>query len=108
MVDFLVALHKQVRRKIIMVWDRSSVHRASRKRLQRSHPYWFDFEWLPSYAPELDPVEQCWNHAKCCDLANFVPSNLDQLEEAVVDSMGQQRDNPKLLRSYFGYAGLKL
>ncbi len=108
MVDFLVALHQKLQRKIVMVWDRSSVHKASQKRMAREHPHWFDFEWLPSYAPELDPVEQCWNHAKGCDLVNFVPSDIDELEEAVVDSMEHQSNNPQLLRSYFEFAQLQL
>jgi len=50
---------------------------------EEHHPDWFTFEWLPSYAPELNPVEQCWNHTKCHDLANFIPEDLQHLQKAV-------------------------
>jgi transposase len=25
---------------------------------------WCEIEWLPGYAPELDPVEMVWSHTK--------------------------------------------
>lgn len=105
---FLHALHRQLQRRIILVWDRLNVHRSARAHLERRHGDWFEFEWLPAYAPELDPVEQCWNHAKCTDLANFVPDDIDQLHDALSASLDRQRRNPDLLRSYFQFAGLDL
>ena len=30
-------------------------------------------EWLPAYAPDLNPVEPAWSHTKYGDLANYVP-----------------------------------
>ena len=32
-----------------------------------------DVEWLPAYAPDLNPVEQVWNRCKYTDLANHIP-----------------------------------
>jgi transposase len=108
MDEFLKSLHRQLRRQIILVWDRLGAHRSSRAHLERTHGSWFQFEWLPAYAPELDPVEQCWNHAKCTDLANLVPNDIDDLHQAVAHSLENQRRNPDLLRSYFNFAGLTL
>ncbi|MBN2473861.1 MAG: hypothetical protein JXB62_04600 [Pirellulales bacterium] len=31
---------------------------------------------MPPYAPELNPVEECWNHTKYADLPNMRMSNL--------------------------------
>ena len=45
---------------------------------------------LPAYAPELNPVEQCWNHTKYADLANFIPDDLDHLQQAVEASITEQ------------------
>jgi hypothetical protein len=56
----------------------------------------------------LDPVEQCWNHAKCTDLANLIPNDVAELHEALANSLETQRRNPDLLRSYFQFAGLDL
>lgn len=108
MDDFLVSLHRQLRRRIILIWDRLGVHRSSKAHLEQAHGNWFEFEWLPAYAPELDPVEQCWNHAKRVDLANLVPNDIDELHNAVARSLETQGRNPDLLRSYFRFAGLDL
>ena len=45
-------------------------------------PDWIQFEWLPAYAPELNPVEQCWNRTKYSDLPNFIPDDIDHLGTA--------------------------
>jgi putative transposase len=107
LVPFLCQLHHRLGRPIILVWDRSRPHRKAAAALLAEFR-WLRVEWLPPYAPELDPCEECWNHTKYSDLANFIPDDLDQLEKAVAASLGRQRRKSALLRSFFGYAGLKL
>jgi hypothetical protein len=41
-------------------------------------------------------------------LANFIPDDLNELYEAVGTSLGNQRTNTRLLRSYFDHAKLRL
>jgi hypothetical protein len=53
-------------------------------------------------------VEQCWNHTKYADLPNFIPDDLNHLETAVCESILEQREDQKLLRSFFAYAKLPL
>ncbi len=65
-------------------------------------------EWLPPYAPDLNPVEAIWNHTKCVDLADFIPNDLDELQSAILKSIQAERSNPQLKRSFFEFAGLKL
>lgn len=105
---FLKAMHKFFGHQVTLVWDRYSVHRSVARRMQKAHPDWFDIEWLPAYAPELNPTEQCWNHTKYGDLANFIPRHVEHLEKAVTSSMSKQSKDQTLLRSFFGYAKLKL
>jgi transposase len=106
---FLAALQRQVRRPLLVVLDRWSVHRAAVARLRARRPLWLaGLAWLPSYAPELNPVEQGWNHTKYSDLANYLPDTLEQLHEAVGFSLASKHDQPTLLRSFFQYAKLKL
>jgi transposase len=108
MIWFLQQFHKYHRRKVIIIWDRSSVHRAATAFFEREHPDWFEFEELPSYAPELNPIEECWNHTKHADLPNFIPDDLDHLHAAVTEAITNQRDNQSLLRSFFQYSQLPL
>ena len=108
MVWLLRQLHHHYRRKVILVWDRWSVHRSAAAYFEEHQPDWFEFEWLPPYAPELNPVEQCWNHTKYADLSNFIPDHLDHLQAAVYQSMWEQRQNQPLLRSFLDYTRLRL
>jgi transposase len=108
MIWFLQQLHRHRRHKVIVIWDRSSVHRSAAAYFKDQRPDWFEFEELPSYAPELNPIEQCWNHTKHADLPNFIPDDLDELDGAVTESINDQRENQTLLRSFFEYTQLRL
>ena len=106
-VSFLRSLHRHLGRSILVL-DRLGVHRKAMRLLGQKHPDWFDPEWLPPYAPELNPVEQVWNHSKYSDLANFIPNDLAHLRREVRRSIRKQRGRQHLLRSFFAFAGLKL
>jgi transposase len=108
MVWLLRQLHYHYRSKVILVWDRLRVHLSAAACFEEHHPDWFQFEWLPAYSPELNPVEQCWNHTKYADLPNFIPDDVDHLGTAVHESMLEQREDQRLLRSHFAYAKLPL
>jgi transposase len=103
---FLRQVTRHLRRSLIVVLDRWSVHRKAARFLQDDRR--FAFEWLPSYAPDLNPVEHVWNHTKYADLANYVPENVVELECSANCSLQDTRQTPKLLRSFFYAADLKL
>jgi len=107
MVAFLRALRRRKAKGPILILDRWSVHRAAVRRL-RERSRRIQVEWLPSHAPELNPVEQVWNHAKYTDLANRPPEDIDELESLVHGSIAQTRSQSELLRSFFRTAKLKL
>jgi hypothetical protein len=44
MVELLRQLHHDYRRKVIVVWDRLSVHRSAAAHFQEERPDWFEFE----------------------------------------------------------------
>lgn len=109
LVSFLRVVRRHLRRKIILILDRWSVHRSAvvRRFIQR-HESSMEIEWLPRYAPELNPVEQVWNHAKYCDLPNVAPWDIQQLESLVGCSIAHARSLQHLLRSFFRTATLPL
>lgn len=107
-IEFITLLHRHLRGKFILVLDRYSAHRKAVRLLQEEHPDWFEVEWLPAYAPDLNPVEMVWNHSKYSDLANFIPEDVEDLHQAVTTSLGKMRTQTSLLRSFFQYAGLEL
>jgi transposase len=107
-MEFITLLHRHLRRKFIVVLDRYSAHRKAIRLLQAEHPDWFEVEWLPAYAPELNPVEMVWNHTKYADLANFVPDDVDDLHQAVATSIENTRPQTRLMHSFFQHAGLQV
>jgi hypothetical protein len=64
-IAFLRALRHHLRGKVLLVWDRLGVHRSRLvKEYLVSQRHWLEVEWLPAYAPELNPVEYLWGHLK--------------------------------------------
>ena len=106
--DFLRQLHYILRRKILLVLDNYSAHKKALRLLTQEHPDWFEVEWLPGYAPDLNPVEGVWGHTKCADLANFPFEDVSELGVAVSESLGSLRHRADLLRSFFKCAGLEI
>jgi putative transposase len=107
-VAFLRHLHRQTGQKLIVVLDRFNVHRKAARLLKERGAGWLSIEWLPAYSPDLNPVEAMWSCTKYGDLANFIPDDLHDLEEAVVDSLISQFGDHSIKRSYFQTAKLTL
>ena len=105
---FIQTIRGRLRRKIILVLDRWSIHRAAIRRLLERHAGKIDIELLPAYAPELNPTEQVWNHTKYADLANYIPDDIHELGVEVAGSILKTKSKPTLLRSFFKWAELDL
>jgi transposase len=105
-LEFVRALRRQMGSKLLLVWDRLNVHRAAAKELIRCGD--MAIEWLPPYAPDLNPVEQVWNNSKYSQLANYLPVDIDDLHDAIAVSLTLQAGEHSLLRNYFQHAGLSL
>lgn len=106
--QFVAALLRRLQRPIILIMDRWQVHRSGARRLLRRFRQQVHVEWLPAYAPELNPVEQIWKHTKYDDLANFIPDDMLSLGRAVCHSLRQNRTNQPLLHAFFKHARLKI
>ncbi len=105
---FVASVLKKIGRPITLVMDRWSVHRSGAKRLEKRFGRRVRIEWLPAYAPELNPVEHVWSHTKHSDLANYVPEDTLRLGRSVNESLRNKRSNQSLLRSFFHGAKLRL
>jgi len=99
---------QDLRRNLIVVLDRWGVHRTAARALWADGANRFWFEWLPPYAPDLNPVETLWGHTKHDDLANYIPDDILDLELALERSFAQTRQRPGLLRSFYHAAELDI
>lgn len=105
-IAFLRGLGRHLRGRILVVWDRWSVHRGRRVRAYLARQRRIAVEWLPPYAPDLNPMDKGWAWMKGHRLANHGLETLDGLTEAVADQYRTARRQQRLLRSFVQATGL--
>lgn len=108
-VAFLDKLLKQFPdRPITLIWDKLQAHRSAlvrRRFLLADHPRMM-MHFLPSYAPDLNPVEMVWSLSKYHRMANHGIDELDQLHAEAMRQVKRVADEPDLLRACLKHAGL--
>lgn len=98
---FVRQLLKHLRGPVIIVWDRGTMHRGPEiRQLLAAHPRLI-LESLPSYAPDLNPVEQVWTYLKWHRLSNFAPADTQELDRAVFKELHSVRRDQNRLRSFW-------
>ena len=104
---FLLELRRLPRRPNLLVCDRLNAHRSAVRQLHEAGADWLSVEWLPPYAPDLNPVEAVRNHAKYSDLAYRVPDDAFHLCSLIGEPLNDQHFRPPLLRSFLRRAKLE-
>jgi transposase len=108
-IDFLFHLGHTAGDRLLMIWDRSPIHRRAEvgeflAQVGRA----VDLEILPPYAPDLNPVEWMWKHLKQVELRNLVCWDLEMLHMELHLALGRLRQKSHLVPSFFEGAGLEL
>jgi transposase len=106
-LQFLRELRRTLRAPIALVWDRFRAHIGQPvKGWLEQNRHRIRAELLPAYAPELNPVELIWGHAKTNGLANFAPTEFfDLAMQAHLTVLAIGEDEP-LLRSFLRHCPL--
>jgi transposase len=99
-VEFLRDLLRHLDGPILVVWDRLQSHRSKflrrwLRRCRRLH-----LEYLPGYAPELNPNEYGWAYLKSNPLANYCPHEVEELHSKVMDAGDQVASRQNLLHAF--------
>jgi transposase len=96
---FLRDLFRHLKGNVILIWDRQPVHRsrAVQEFLQR-HPR-VTSEYLPPYAPDLNPVEYVWGIFKKNGMANFCPEHVNELSRQARKELGRLRRRKTIIAS---------
>jgi transposase len=109
-VAFLKALRRHLKdRKLLIVWDRLQAHRS---RLVGdfvdSQAGAIRLEFLPPYAPELNPVEYLWAHWKHHELANFCPKDFAELSTYARAKLRRTQRRKALVAAFWRQAELPI
>lgn len=109
LVEFLKALMRQIRGRLLIIWDGLPAHRS---RLVRQYVESLDgrivLERLPAYAPELNPVEYLFGYAKQRELANLCLRAIDDVRRYASGCLKAMQRRPRLITAFWQQAELPL
>ncbi len=96
--------------KLLVIWDRSPIHRrrALKQFIETVGESRLAVEFLPAYAPELNPVEWLWSQLKDVELCNKPCMDLEELHGELHVAIARVRKHADLVLSFFKGAKLPL
>lgn len=101
-VEFLSDFRRGGRGKVFLVVDGHPSHRAKLvSRYIEKCQGALELHFLPPYAPDLNPDEFVWQHAKTNGVSKRPLKRNESLKERVEDDLQYIKANPKLVRSFF-------
>ena len=93
--------------KLLVVWDRAQIHRGRMVReFVAASGGRIALEYLPAYAPELNPVEHIWGYWKHHELPNFCPRDFARLSYHARRALKRMRRRPTLVMAFWEQANL--
>ena len=109
-VAFLQHAQLQLGRRLLVIWDRSPIHRSEQVRqfLAQGAAQAIHLELLPPYAPDLNPDEGVWRLYKQDELPNLCCEGLNVLHQELRLATLRLRHRPESIQSCFKAAGLDL
>lgn len=101
-LGFLKTFLRGRRRPVIIVLDRHPVHvSAAVTRWVESMGKRLRFEFLPAYAPELNPQEQAWRYSKRTGTARTPLREGESMRQRVEHDLACMSARPRLIKSFF-------
>ena len=108
-IEFLHALGRQIRRKVLVIWDGLPAHRSHVVRdYVESLKGAIQLEYLPAYAPELNPTEYIWGHLKHHELGNFCARTFGELTCRTRNRLRSMQHRHTLITAFWQQAELPL
>jgi len=103
MVLFLKEITKQVKKKVLIIWDGAKIHtcEAVKKFLteQKSDKIWL--VKTPPYSPELNADELVWNYLKNVELKNVCCKGILELRARTIIGLESIKSKKEIVKSFF-------
>jgi transposase len=106
-VEFLSHLMRHISGDLLIIWDGLKSHRSRLvTEFVEQAKGRLTLEFLPAYAPELNPVEYIWGHWKQHELPNFCAKDLWHLSAHARKALRRMRRRPTLVTAFWKQADL--
>lgn len=93
-------------KRLLLIWDGLPAHRARTVTAYvKSQHAWLRTARLPSYAPEVNPIEYCWGAMKKKHLGNLRAEGMEKLGRAIQRAKYAMNDST-LLHGFLKASGL--
>lgn len=97
-VRFLKHLLHHIAGKLLIIWDGASIHYGAVKAfLCSGAASRITLVRLPSYAPDLNPIEGIWHYLKQVELGNVCCHDLAELRQEIRKAVARLRHRPDVL-----------
>ncbi|MBD3008206.1 MULTISPECIES: transposase [unclassified Streptomyces] len=93
---------------VVLVWDGLSAHWSRDMRAWVAGQDWLTLERLPTYAPELNPVELLWSAIKTRELANLAGDHLADVADTAERGIHRVSSDEQLPWSFLTHTGLTI
>jgi len=100
--EFLKRLMHGHEDKIFLIWDGHPTHKSKKvKECIGSFNGRLEIFLLPSYSPDLNPIEQLWNHTKTNGVGRNSIKGPNQLKSIIINKLRSLQKLPKKIASFF-------
>ncbi|MFJ9864267.1 transposase [Streptomyces sp. NPDC101165] len=106
--DQLITAHQQLGGPIVLIWDNLNVHLAAGMRQFIAERDWLTVYQLPSYAPDLNPVEGIWSLLRRGRLSNTAFTTPEHLIQTIRGGLRTIQYRPGVIDGCLAGAGLSL
>ena len=107
-IQALRHFRRKVGAPLLVVWDRLNAHRSRRTAaFLAAHARDFAVDYLPAYAPELNPEEPC-NACVKHAMENALPGSVAELHRLARREFRRLQHQPALIASFFRHVGLSV
>lgn len=100
--EFLNRLMHGRENKVFLIWDGHPTHKSKTvKDCIASFEGRLEIFLLPSYSPDLNPIEQLWNQTKAHGVGRKPVHGPDQLKSIIINKLRSLQKLPKMIASFF-------
>lgn len=100
--EFLKRLMHGHEHKVFLIWDGHPTHKSKKvKECIASFDGRLEVFLLPPYSPDINPIEQLWNHTKSNGVGRQPVKGPDQLKTAIINKLRSLQKLSKKIASFF-------